>query len=234
MFPGAFDVQTGQSQPMTGTPTEVPVPRKVTEVVIGETDTGPPRRDGAKAGSREERWRSLFEDDELPAEEVDEGGSNDKRNLGEEGWKAESLDEKGAAEEAGEEADGGDEAEDSELDDPGVPARGEDQPGIEQVGDEIGEGEGDQVVDHEIALAEGVGDGLTIDGHSFEGGDHGGGEGQCDGKLHHGADHSADSVFGNLHENRRVSGEDPAMEGLAAGNFQGGGQWRLKRGSMIA
>ncbi|MEM9081484.1 MAG: hypothetical protein AAGC74_12420 [Verrucomicrobiota bacterium] len=33
---GSGEVQTGQSQPMTGTPTEVPVPRKVRDELMGE------------------------------------------------------------------------------------------------------------------------------------------------------------------------------------------------------
>ena len=84
-------------------------------------------------------------------------------------------------------------------------ATGEDEPDIEVVDREVREGESDDVVDNEIALAKGIADRFAIDLGPVHGRNHGEGERHDDSDEDRGANHSAGAVLGKLHENRCIA-----------------------------
>ena len=177
---------------------------------------------------------SSSEDDKLAAEKIHECGGGDQGELGDDGGDAESFDEKRTREDAGEVAEGGDESEDGKFLPARVPSRGEHEPGIEEVDNEVCQGEGDDIVNNEISLAQGIADGFAIDEGRVQSGKEGQGEGQDGPNEDRRADRSGGTVLGNLHKNRRVAREEPAGEGLAIGKFHAGEWLRLKRGGMVA
>ena len=220
-------MHTGQWQPITGTPTEVPVPSRVavTGVVLTE---------GKAAARMRFEVRLSDEDEELATEKIHEGRGANQHELGEDAGKSEPPDEEWSSQEADQEAEPGNGSEEGEFGGSGMASGDEDEAGVEEVADLIGEGKGDQVVDDEISLPLGIGDRLALDGRPVHGRDHGVGEGHGDGQEDDGAGDPAEAVLHELHENRSVVGLKPAFESILAGNSHIGGQQRLNRGTMIA
>ena len=174
------------------------------------------------------------EDEKLATEKIHEGRGAYQHELGEDTGKSEPPDEERSSEQADQETESRNGGEDGELDEPGVASGDKDEAGVEEIGDLVGEGKGDQIVDDEILLSLGVGDGLTLDGRPVHGRDHRAGEGHGDEKEEDGAGDPAEAVLHELHENRSVAGLNPAFEDLLAGNFHTDGARRLNRGEMIA
>ena len=146
-----------------------------------------------------------MEDEEFPAEEIDEGGGDDEAELGDQptGIGVKGVAEEGTGEDAGEAADEVDEGEEGEFLEAAVAAAGEDPEGVGGVGDEITDGEGPEVgVD--LVPFEDFGGG-AVEGGEPVGGEPPGGEG-----VGEGGDDAAESVFGELDDERGVLRIDEA------------------------
>ena len=174
------------------------------------------------------------EDEKLATEKIHDGRGAYEHALGEDAWKSEPPDEERSSQQADQEAESCNGGEDRKLHEPGVTSGDEDKAGIEKIGNLVGEGKGDQIVDDEILLTLGISDGLTLDGRPVHGRNHGAGEGHGDEKEKDGAGDSTEPILHELHENRSVAGLNPASEHLLAGNFHTGGARRLNRNAMIA
>ena len=196
--------------------------------------TGLVLTEGKAAARMQFKVRLSDEDEELATEKIHEGRGANQHELGEDAGKSEPPDEEWSSQQADQKAEPGDGSEEGELGGSGMASGDEDETGVEEVVDMVGEGKGDQVVDDEISLPLGVGDRLALDGRPVHGRDHGVGEGHGDGQEDDGAGDPAETILHELHENRSVVGLKPAFESVLMGKFHTDGQQRLNRGAMIA
>ena len=124
--------------------------------------TGVVLTEGKAAARMRFEVRLSDEDEELATEKIHEGRGANQHELGEDTGKSEPPDEEWSSQEADQEAEPGNGSEEGELGGSGLASGDEDETGVEEVGDLIGEGKGDQVVDDEISLSLCVGDRLAL------------------------------------------------------------------------
>ena len=156
-----------------------------------------------------------FEDEVFAEEEVDEEGDNGVGGEGEGGHHAEVMDEKVGQRNANDGADAGDDIKVKDFADAVVAAGFEDPEDVDEVGGEIREDEGQDVVDGVIAGADGIGDETGVDVQEFGDGVVGGerrhkhqGAGVEQDDMDDGGDAAGDGVFDELDEwSVRASGE---------------------------